>query len=522
MNLTLNNLLSKINNYNPKLYISQEEDIPIKAVKFLSENQSSFNPNYLYIVRSSNFPKILYQNNPVNILYITNKSFTFKYKKNPMLNLIVLDNKIDIFKIFNEIQEIIIKYQQFDINSSKLLNALISGKGIEHIVNVGYEILGNPICILDLSFKLIASSKDVKVDDPIWVELLTKGYCSYDFVPKDNIKKFIETVHKSSSPIFMNKEKFRIPRIISNIKINNTVIGYLTSLECEKPFSRDDMDLIILLCRIISSEMQKNKLFQNAKGLRYENLIIDLLDGNENNKKIIEERFKFLDLNFNYNLYTLVISVPQNKFVHTSLQQVMDTVDYMLVGCKSIIYNDFIVVLINRKDKIFNIEYTFSRLTDFFKNNNIYGGLSRCFHDIAHIKKYYEQSVKSIELGIRLIKNKFLFYYEDLAVYHLLEICSRQDDLKKFCHASIFTLIKYDKINNTDYVHCLYIYLSNEKNQLKTANNLNICRSTLSHRLKRIQQIMNIDLNNITTIFSLTLTFIIFKYIDIHGGVIDE
>lgn len=82
--------------------------------------------------------------------------------------------------------------------------------------------------------------------------------------------------------------------------------------------------------------------------------------------------------------------------------------------------------------------------------------------------------------------------------------------------------MKYDKINNTDYAHCLYIYLSNEKNQLKTANSLNICGSTLSHRLKRIQKIMNIDLNNITTIFSLTLTFIIFKYIDIHGGVIDE
>ncbi|MEY8001327.1 helix-turn-helix domain-containing protein [Clostridium sp. Mt-5] len=82
--------------------------------------------------------------------------------------------------------------------------------------------------------------------------------------------------------------------------------------------------------------------------------------------------------------------------------------------------------------------------------------------------------------------------------------------------------MKYDKINNTDYVHCLYTYLSNKKSQLKTADNLNICRSTLSHRLKRIQQIMSIDLNNITTIFSLTLTFIIFKYIDIHGGVIDE
>jgi hypothetical protein len=40
MNLTLNSILSKINNYNPKLYISKKEDVLIKAVKFLSKNQS--------------------------------------------------------------------------------------------------------------------------------------------------------------------------------------------------------------------------------------------------------------------------------------------------------------------------------------------------------------------------------------------------------------------------------------------------------------------------------------------------
>ncbi|WP_106010102.1 PucR family transcriptional regulator, partial [Clostridium luticellarii] len=494
----------------------------IKAVKFLSKNQSFFNPNYLYIGKDLDFQQILPQNSFINILYVTDKSLNSEYKKNSMLNLIVLDDKIDIFKIFNEIQEIIIKYQQLDINSSKLLNALISGRGIEHIVNVGYEMLGNPICILDLSFKVIASSKDAKVDDPVWVELLTKGYCPYNFAPKESIKKFIEIAHKNNSPVFMNKNKFRIPRIISNIKINNTVVAYLISLEYKKPFSKNDMDLIILLCRTISSEMQKNKFFQNTKGFRYESFITSLLDGSETNKKIIEDRLKFLDLNFNYNLYVLVIFVPQNKFVHTSLHQIRDTIDYILTGSKSIIYNEFIVILINRKDSISHIGHIFSKLIDFLKSINIYGGLSRCFHDISDIKKYYEQSVKSIELGIKFMKDKFFFYYEDLVIYHLLEICSQQENLKNFCHASIFTLMKYDEINNTKYVHCLYTYLLNKKNQLKTASNLNICRSTLLHRLKMIQQIMNIDLNDITIIFRLMLTFVIFKYINTYGGIIHE
>lgn len=514
MEMNLRDFLDKIKHYNPELYIAENEEVSIKAVKFIEKNQSLFEPNYLYIGKSSNIPKTIPPSAAINILCIGNGNLQAKYKKNSMINLIILNNDIDIFTIFNEMQEILISHQQFAANSAKLLDSLISGKGIEHIVNVGCEILGNPICILDLSFKLIASSKNIEVDDPIWIELLTKGYCSYEFVPMANIQKFIEVVHKSSSPIFMGKDKFRIPRIISNIKVANKIVGYITSLECEKPFTRSDIDLIFLLCKVVSSEMQKSKFVQNIKGLRYENFIMDLLCGKDLDKKAIEERLSFLDLHFQNNLYVFVATVPQNNFVNISLHRIRDTIEYTLVNSKSIIYNDSVVVLISSNNKLSFDKDAFKKLTDFFKKNNIYGGLSRCFHDLADIKKFYQQSIKSIELGIHLKINNFIFFYEDLSVYHLLEVCSKQDNLKNFCHDSIFNLIEYDKKNNTDYVNSLYTYLINEKSQLETANVLNVCRSTLANRIDKIQNIMGISLNDAIITFRLILTFIILQYID--------
>lgn len=534
MEMKLSDFLDKIDNYSPELYISQKEDVLIKAVKLIEKDQSFFEPNYLYIGKSSNLPKTIPPNGPINILCIASSSLLSKYKKNSNLNLIILNSNVDIFTIFNEVQEILINHQQFAINSAKLLDSLISGKGIEHIVDAGCEILGNPICILDLSFKLIASSKSIEVNDPIWIELLTKGYCSYEFVPMSNIQKFIEVVHKSKSPIFMGKDKFRIPRIISNIKIDNKVVGYLTALECEKPFTRNDIELIFLLCKVISSEMQKSKFVQNIKGLRYENFIMDLLCGKELDKKTIEDRLNFLDLHFKTNLYVLVATVSKNNFVNIPLHRIRDTIDYMLVDSKSIIYNDSVIVLISRNDKISLHKDNFKKLTEFFENNNIYGGLSRYFNNLSDIKEYYEQSMKSIELGIRLKLNKFIFSYEDLAVHHLLEICSKQNNLKNFCHASIFTLMEYDQNNNTDYMKSLYTYLINEKSQLETANILNVCRSTLASRIDKIQNIMGIELNDTITTFRLILTFIILQYVDesklidqisvnkkihIHGGI---
>ena len=84
---------------------------------------------------------------------------------------------------------------------------------------------------------------------------------------------------------------------------------------------------------------------------------------------------------------------------------------------------------------------------------------------------------------------------------------------------------------------CLHTYLVNEKSRLETADILNICRSTLANRIDKIQQIMNIDLNDSITTFRLILTFTILEYIDeaklpdqitvhkklrIHGGAVHE
>jgi sugar diacid utilization regulator len=329
-----------------------------------------------------------------------------------------------------------------------------------------------------------------------------------------SVEKFIELAHKSNSPVFMSKDKLRIPRIISNIKVNNKVVGYLVAIECEKPFSEDDLELIFLLCKVLSSEMQKNKFLQNTKGLRYENLIIDLLCGEPMDARTIEERLNFLDLHFKNNLYILAVKVPQNNFVNVSLYRIRDTIEYILVDAKSIIYNDTIVVIISRNNKISTLENSFIKLTEFFKKNKIHGGLSRCFYSLIDLQEYYQQALKSIELGIGLRKNKFLFSYEDFAVYHLLEVCSKQNNLESFCHASIYDLMEYDQKNNTDYMNCLYTYLINEKSQLETADILNICRSTLAHRIEKIQRIMNINLNDAITTFRLILTFTILEYVD--------
>ncbi|MCR4434924.1 MAG: hypothetical protein QHH06_05265 [Clostridiales bacterium] len=59
--------------------------------------------------------------------------------------------------------------------------------------------------------------------------------------------------------------------------------------------------------------------------------------------------------------------------------------------------------------------------------------------------KTVEERVKAIELGIRENKEEAFFIYEEYIIYHLLDICSGQIDLKEFCHPLLFDLMEYDK-----------------------------------------------------------------------------
>lgn len=56
--------------------------------------------------------------------------------------------------------------------SLRLVKTLSKESGLQALVDLGYEILGNPFTLTDESIKVLASTGETKVtDDPVWNEL---------------------------------------------------------------------------------------------------------------------------------------------------------------------------------------------------------------------------------------------------------------------------------------------------------------------------------------------------------------
>ena len=150
----------------------------------------------------------------------------------------------------------------------------------------------------------------------------------------------------------------------------------------------------------------------------------------------------------------------------------------------------------------------------YIKNNGLIAGLSNRFTNIQEIRKYYNQSLKSAQLGRKLKNAPGLYRYEEMSIFHLMEICESKDyNLLDFCHPALLVLKNYDQEKNTDFFNTLYQYLNFSQNTQKTANYLNIHKNTLLYRIDKIKKITGNPLNHGDELIKLHFSFKLLEYL---------
>jgi len=402
--------------------------------------------------------------------------------------------------------------------SLKFLDALTAESGLEQLVKLGYTMLGNPVLLIDMSFKTIAFSNNSKInDDPVWNEYVTSGYSSLSSVSYYTKNKLIQLVNQSEVPFFWTDPYSKYPRIMSNILIGSKQIAILSVIAHEKPLQDEELELVALLSKAISIELQKDQFAQYSRGLMHENFMEELLTGKIKDGKIIDERIKVLNVNFKKNLYILTLDISSFDNTKISLTFLRNELEQKIPNSKAVVYDDRIVLIISYDDKQ-SYKSEIKRIKGFLKSYDLYAGMSRCFDRLEEVQEHYTQSLNALRLGMLLNKEEYFYPYEEYAIYHFAEACSGVEHLKKNCHPSLQKLIEYDSENNTDYARTLYTFIVNSKNITDSAKALNIHRNTMFYRLEKIESIMDIDINNSNsnTFLHLHLSFKILELLKIN------
>lgn len=484
------------------------------SVKMLTKNQSVFLPNVLYFGHVHMLPQNLSVNYCTNFLiYGPENDCIRAYPGNTPMNLLYLVETIDPFSVYNRIQEIFLENQHVVTGMRLFLDALFNDEGLQGICDVAYSFLGNPIFVVDNSYKYMAISTGTVADNPLMAKETAQGQIETEGIEFIRRSKLDDQVRNSNRPFYLHNPVHDRGMLIGPIKINAIEVAHVMMYEQNRPINDDDFELIHRLCRIISIELQKKDFYKRNKGTMYAYFIGDLLENNAGNIEQSKERLETLGYRLKEDLFILSISDKYNTASEARQEMIVSDIQSMIPGSLYVIYQNTIIFLINGCSEKDNHRFINPKVDKYLQSNGLIAGLSNCFRNIQEIRKYYEQSLKSAQLGLKMKNEPGLYRYEVMTIFHILEICESKDyNLLDFCHPALLVLKAYDEEKNTDFFNTLYQYLNFSQNTQQTANYLHIHKNTLLYRIDKIKKITGNPLNHGDELIKLHFSFKILEY----------
>ncbi len=400
----------------------------------------------------------------------------------------------------------------------ELYNSLFTENNIDGILNIGENFLGNPIFILDTSYRIIARSNLAKLDNSSIETHNGESYLLLDIVQLMQKNKCIDNIYNSDNAFFHNSEEILI---FCSIRINNITVGYICVLQSKRKFNAEDLELTNVLSKVLSIQLQKENLFISNSGLDEEYYLTDLLINRIDNVEYITERLQYI----NFNLYEnfIILSIPFKQkykdYRHNfGLKELIKKIKTILGNCISTYYKDRIIFLISNEHKEVINDSLKETLLEFLKLNNLRCGISMVFENLLDIQDFFYQSIYALELSSCMKIDNTINYFEDYIEYYLFNMSmGTTDDFYKInlltlVHPWIKKLIKFDGENKTDLFKTLKTYIENNRNANDTSIQLNIHRSTFFYRFNKIQSVLNTSLGNNYDIFKLELSLKILNY----------
>ena len=131
-------------------------------------------------------------------------------------------------------------------------------------------------------------------------------------------------------------------------------------------------------------------------------------------------------------------------------------------------------------------------------------GVSKIFDSLNKLYTAYDEAKFCLENALK-VEGENIQLFDDLIIYYVLNEISRHPQLTRLYEDTIKKLKDYDINYGTELVKTIGIYIENNYNVLKTSQDLYIHRNTLYKRLKKIENIIDLNMKESDKNFILSL-----------------
>jgi len=506
MSFTLGFILSNLSDFTPKSLYHPRLTMAYSKIHFIDEKPDHVDPRSLYIGKASQMfdPNTSFG---AGFFLINDCQLDFsKYN----VTIVEFHEDTDLFALYKSVQEIFLTKTEMNSSSVFLLNSLVKGKGIKNMLDFSSRMMKNPFLLVTKEMELLTISSCSEITRSDVLDLIQNKYNVSNIFTPEEIASDIDDTASPNITLLGYPKNTR--KIVGKIMILGSIYCYLILLETDQAFENKDIDIMGTICEVLSAEMRNSHLYNDLNKIPNEYRIIDLLNEKFHYLNGVDTWLKSIGWEYHHNYYVLTVSPGEEK-LSIVIELLKELIEISIPSSQAVFYDNCLVVLINPFDEI-EKENDINLLQNILAEYNLFGGISLCFKDLTTIRKFYLQSKTAQVLGTRLNHSNRVNDYKELEIYDIISSISESLTDKDLFILKLKELKDYDLVNSTDYYLTLLEYLRAAGNHHTIANNMFIHRNTVAYRLKKINEIIDLDLSDGETLFKLLFSYKILELND--------
>ncbi|WP_134699574.1 helix-turn-helix domain-containing protein [Ammoniphilus sp. YIM 78166] len=390
-----------------------------------------------------------------------------------------------------------------------LANLVLRGEGLSSILHYLNTMFGDQILLFNEWGDLIESSSRDPLSETDVSKIKGVAFASSDFQ---------ELAYK-----LQDCEINGLPHHMVSLPLGSKMnfLGFLVVLSVQS-INEVDISALEHACTVISLELMKSQqIFETQQRLKGE-FIEGLFTGKVDESLI--QQAKLLDLDPNRNYLVTVIQIQplhidmKRHLIDLANRIFLESYPHSMVVTK----HEQIILLLSfsnqrtgsyHTQQIMELAHQFQQ--EVLKRNEkptVLIALGRAKNGLVHVGKSAQEAQRGLQLLRTYNLNKNVISYSELGVQRLL-LQNSEDELMDFIQETLGPLLEYEAQRKRELLPTLLVYLEHNQNSKEAAESLHIHTNTLNYRLKRIQEILSIELTDAEQFMNLQLALRLHQYL---------
>lgn len=399
-----------------------------------------------------------------------------------------------------------------NLEQSKLLlfDAFLCEENFNRLLELSSKLLGNPLIVIDLSYRIVGYSNSEDISDDFWVKFIQQGYCDYDFVIQVNALPCVKIGKISKTTYEVQCSQSDHKKLVCNLVSNGVIKGNIILLGCKKEVAESDFNLLSVVSKVIALKMKQITNTPKDTNIVIQDFLYDVLNHNFISRNEMNERMKIVNLKFQKELRIIVFDIERLNDIQKSCNDVINIFSNHHIQMEYSVFYEHRIVMIYQQNTLEDFK---EKLLPLLNKYNIYVGVSQPFSDLFMCKKYYLQAIKTIDLAKHAYPDRHYINYYEVQYYSLLPSLQPDSYDQDFYHPTLKRLKEYDEQHNTDLYDILYVFIINDGNIQKTAQDFFVHRNTVRYKINKIKELTSIDFTDILNILNMLISYRICQYL---------